>query len=151
MTESLSFSDVTIQCANEVKLLGVTLDYKLTFSSLNNLASKAGAQLCALNRIKRYLDKEARLTFAETFILSRFHYCPIVWHFCGKVNGNKLENIQKRTLSRLIAMGNFHQDYDPLLSSANLSTLDIIHQKCIILEVFKSIKGINPAFFKQLV
>ena len=134
MTESLSFSDVTIQCATEVKLLGVTLDYKLTFSShINNLASKAGALLCALNRIKRYLDKDARLTLAKIFILSYFHYCPIIWHFCGKVNTNTLENIQKRTLS--IALGNFHQDYDSLLSSANLTTLDIILKKCIILEV----------------
>ena len=141
VTESLSFSDVTIQCVTEVKLLGVTLDYKLTFSShINNLASKAGAQLCALNRIERYLGKDARLTLAKTFILSHFRYCPIIWHFCGKVNANKFENIQKRTLS--IALGNFHQDYDSLLCSANLTTLDIIRQKCIILEVFKSIKSI---------
>ena len=142
VTESLSFSDqVTIQCVTEVKLLGVTLDYKLTFSShINNLASKAGAQLCALNRIKRYLGKDARLTLAKTLILSHFRYCPIIWHFCGKVNANKFENIQKRTLS--IALGNFHQDYDSLLCSANLTTLDIIRQKCIILEVFKSIKSI---------
>ena len=136
VTESLSFSDVIIQCATEVKLLGVTLDYKITFSfHINNLASKAGAQLCALNRIKRYLDKDARLTLAKTFILSHFRYCPIIWHFCWKVNANKLENIQKRTLS--IALGNFHQDYDSLkiLSSANLTTLDIISQKCIILEL----------------
>ena len=52
VTESLSFSDITIQCATEVKLLGVTLDNKLTFSAhINYLASKAGAQLCAVNRI----------------------------------------------------------------------------------------------------
>ena len=54
----------------------------------------------------------------------------------------------KRTLS--IALGNFHQDYDSLLSSANLTTLDIIRQKCIILEVFKSIKGINPPYLNNL-
>ena len=96
--ESLSFSNVTIQYATEVKLLGVALDYLAYFSShINNLASKAGAQLFALNRIKHYLDKDARLTLAKTFILSHFRYCPIVWHFCGKVNANKLENIQKGT------------------------------------------------------
>ena len=59
-----------------------------------------------------------------------------------------MENIQKRTLS--IALGNFHQDYDSLLCSANLTTLDIIRQKCIILEVFKSIKGINPPYLNNL-
>ena len=68
--------------------------------------------------------------------------------FCGKVNANKLENIPKRTLS--IAQGNFHQDYDSLLSSANVTILDIIRQKCIILEVFKSIKCINPPYLNNL-
>ena len=79
VTESLYFPDVTIQCATEVKLLGVTLDYKITFSShINNLASKAGAHSCALNRIKRFLDKDARLALAKTFSLSHFRYCPII-------------------------------------------------------------------------
>ena len=64
------------------------------------------------------------------------------------MNANKLENIQKRTLS--IALGNFHQDYDSLLFSANLTTLDIICQKCIILEVFKSFKGVNPPYLNNL-
>ena len=83
--ESLSFSNVTIQYATEVKLLGVTLDYNLTFSSHNNiLASKAGAQLFALNRIKHYLDKDARLTLAKTCILSHFHYCPLYGIFVGR-------------------------------------------------------------------
>ena len=49
-----------------------------------------------------------------------------------------------------LALGNFHQDYVSLLSSANLTTLDIIRQKCIILEVFKSIKGINPPYLNNL-
>ena len=83
-----------------------------------------------MNRIKRYLDKDARLTLAKTFMLSYFCYCPSVWHFCGKVNANKLENIQKRTLS--IALSNFHQDYDSLLSSANQTTLDIVRQKFFV-------------------
>ena len=113
VTESLSFSDVIIQCATEVKLLDVT-DYKLTFSShINNLASKAGAQLCALNRIKRYLDKDARLALAKTFSISHFRYCSIIWHFCRKVKPTSWR-IYKKELS--IALGNIHQDYDSLLS-----------------------------------
>ena len=37
-----------------------------------------------------------------------------------------------------------------LLSSANLTTLDIICQKCIVLEVFKSIRGVIPPYLKNL-
>ena len=46
VTESLSFSDVIIKCATEVKLLDVT-DYKLTFSShINNLVQSRSTVMC---------------------------------------------------------------------------------------------------------
>ena len=68
--------------------------------------------------------------------------------FLWEVERQQVGEYTKKNLS--IALGNFHQDYDSLLSSANLSTLYIIRQKCIILEVFKSIKGINPPNLSNL-
>ena len=67
--EFLELQNVKIQCETSVKLLGVTLDQKLSFNNhINNLAAKAGAQLSALTRIKRYLDESSKLTMAKTFI-----------------------------------------------------------------------------------
>ena len=78
-TEYIEFSDVKIGCEPEVKLLGVKLDYKLSFNThINNLASKARAQLSALTRIKRFLDQDSKLTLAKTFITSHFVYCSAV-------------------------------------------------------------------------
>ena len=58
--ESLKFSNVEIQCVTSVKLLGVTLDYKLNFNEhINFLAAKAGAQLSALSRVRRFLDVDS--------------------------------------------------------------------------------------------
>jgi hypothetical protein len=148
-TESLEFSDVKIECESEVKLLGVTLDYKLSFNThTNNLASKAGAQLSALTRIKRYLDEGCKITLTKTFITSHFRYCPVVWHFCGQGNTEKLENIQKRSLS--LALNQPNNDYGALLKKANLTTLELTRQKCILIEVYKSVNNLNPNYLNNL-
>ena len=137
----MKFSDVEIQCETSVKLLGVRLDYKLYFNEhINFLAAKAGAQLSALSRVQRFLDVDSKLILVKTFILSHFRYCPIVWHFCGKLNANKLEYIQKRALK--LALDHSNEDYGQLLAKANL--LEITRQKCILIEVYKSINNLNP-------
>ena len=45
----------TIKCSTEKKVLGVTIDDKLTFTSrLGNIIKKANQKLHALNRLKLY-------------------------------------------------------------------------------------------------
>ena len=127
----------------------MTLDYKLNFNEhINSLAAKAGAQLSALSRVRRFLDVDSKLILVTTFILSQFRYCPIVWHFSGKLNANKLENIQKRALK--LALDHSNEDYGHLLAKANLTTLEITRQKCILIEVYKSINNLNPVYLNDL-
>ena len=48
-----------IKCKREVKLLGITIDEKLTFTKhIANICSLANNRLRALTRIRRYLSKE---------------------------------------------------------------------------------------------
>ena len=149
--KSLKFSNVEIQCETSVKLLGVTLYYKLNFNErINFLAAKAGGQLSSLSKVRRFLDIDSKLILVKTFILSHFRYCPIVWHFCGKLNANKLENIQKRALK--LALDHSNEDYGQLLAKANLTTgtLEIKRQKCILIEVYKSINNLIPVYLNDL-
>ena len=147
--EFLELQNVKIQCETSVKLLGVTLDLKLSFNNhINNLAAKAGAQLSALTRIKRYLDESSKLTMAKTFIFSHFKYCPVIWHFCGRNNSNKLEQIQKRALN--IALKSSSSDYELLLRQASLTSLELERQKSILIEVYKTLNNLNPAYLKDL-
>jgi hypothetical protein len=51
------FKGVTIACEDEVKLLGVTVDYNLKFDShISTLCKKASRQLNALKRIGKHLN-----------------------------------------------------------------------------------------------
>ena len=76
------------------------------------------------------------------FIMSDFNYCPLVWHFCGQVNNQKLEKIQERALRILFA--DYNSSYMELLGRAGTTTLLIQRLRRIALTVFKSVHGLNP-------
>ncbi len=47
---------------------------------------------------KGVFDLKERQIIYNTFMLSNFNYCPIIWHFCEKTGTEKIEAIQERTL-----------------------------------------------------
>jgi len=94
-----NIDNFTIQCDEEVILLGVTIDFRLNFDKhVSNICKKASRQLNVLKRIGKYSCKLGKLNIYYSFILSNFNYCPLTWHFCSETNTKKVENIQKRAL-----------------------------------------------------
>ena len=85
---------------------------------------------------------------AKTFIFSHFKYCPVIWHFCGRNNSNKLEQIQKSALN--IALKSSSSVYELLLRQASLTSLELERQKSILIEVYKTLNNLNPAYLKDL-
>ena len=81
-------------------------------------------------------------------MLSNFTYYSIVWHFCGIHNNSKVENIQERALR--ILYDDYDSEYTELLTGSGTTTMLHSRCKCIILEVFKSIQGINPACIQNM-
>ena len=78
-----NFSGITIYSSAEVDLLGVKLDTKLSFEShISKMCKKAAGQLNALKRLQgSVISYNTRKALAESFILSNFKYCPLVWYF----------------------------------------------------------------------
>ena len=94
-----------IKCKTEVKLLGITIDEKLTFTKhIANICSLANNRLRALTRIRRYLSKEQTKYLSEAYIISAFKYCPLIWMFCNKTSNNQINKIHKRTLRLVYEM-----------------------------------------------
>ena len=70
-----------INCDTEVKLLGVTIDFKLKFDiHVSNICKKASRQLEILKRIGNNLCKLGKLNIYYSFVLSNFNYCPLTWN-----------------------------------------------------------------------
>ena len=67
--------ETEIACEKTVKLLGVEIDYLLTFDTqVLNMCKKASLQINVLKRIGRYLNFESRKAVYHAFIMSTFNF-----------------------------------------------------------------------------
>ena len=142
-------ADVTVTSESCVKALGVYIDNRLTFNEqIKQSSIKAARQLNALSRISKFLNFKSKKSIFQSFIMSNFTYSPLVWHFCGKNNNSKLEKIQERALR--IVCDDRLSEYSDLIVKVDTSTMLQSRLKCILLEVFKSMKKSNPAYIQRM-
>ena len=136
--------DVSINSESSVKVLGVIIDNRLTFTEhISRCCKKAARQLNALSRIAKYLDMKSKKLIFNSFIMSNFNYCPLVWHFCGKGNNDKLEQIQERSLRTLLSYT--RSDYESLLDTFGTIPLLTSRLKYMTLEAVRSVRQENAA------
>ena len=131
--------NIALKPEPRVKVLGIMLDSKLNFN--HHVSAKAAWKLNALARISRFLSTSSRMIIYNSFINSNVNYCPIVWHFCGKMNGDKIEKIQERALRMIYR--NYDSLYSELLRDAGAYTMLDKRLHSMLLHVFKSLKGMN--------
>ena len=147
---SFNLNGNIIKTEDEVKLLGVTIDYELKFNShITNICRKASRQLNVLKRMGKYLNRLGKLTIYHSFILSNFNYCPVIWHFCSEANTKQMEKIQERAL-KFIYREN-HSTYEELLAKSKLPSLQIRRIRTIAIETFKIINKETPQYLHDLV
>ena len=96
---ALNINKPTINSENSIKLLGTEIDNTLSFDKhVSNLLKKASNQLNAIRRIQKYMGFKEKEVILNSFVLSNFNYCPLVWHFCSSKSLKKIEKIQQRVL-----------------------------------------------------
>ena len=138
-----------IKCEENVKLLGVPLDFQLNFNThVSNICKKASKQLKVLKRIGKHLCKLGKLKIYHSFILSNFNYCPLTWHFCGEANTKKIEKIQERALRFIYS--DYSSSYESLLIKSQLPSLKVRRLRTIALESFKILNNLSPAYLNDL-
>ena len=99
--------DITLLSESRVKLLDVIIDNRLQFNDhIIAMCCRAARQLNALARISKHIDTNSKHIIYNSFVASNYDYCPLVWHFCGQVDNNKLEKLQERSLCII------HNDYE---------------------------------------
>ena len=81
---SLSIKDHILSTEAEVDLLGITIDYRLSFDThIGNLWKMAARQINALKKLSGFLNQSSKHTMVNSFIIANFNYCPVIWHFCS--------------------------------------------------------------------
>ena len=146
---SLKLKDTPIVFEDEVKLLGITIDFKLNFDThISNICKKASRQLNCLKRLGKFLTRLGRLTVYHSFILSNFNYCPLTWHFCSEANTKKMERIQERALRFIY--DDHNTSYEDLLMKSKLPSLKLRRIRTMALESFKIINKDCPVILQDL-
>ena len=93
INKSIVIDNKTIESSKSVKLLELTIDNKLNFGIyINNICKVASG----LGRIRNRLNLSQAKILHDSFILSQFNYCCLVWIFCSKTLQNIINQIQKR-------------------------------------------------------
>ena len=65
---NIEIADVSIPCADHVKLLGIDLDYKLDFDvQVTQICKKAARQLNVLQRLSKFLNEKNRFLIYKSF------------------------------------------------------------------------------------
>ena len=136
---------VSIDVVSSVELLGITIDSKLKFDHhVAKLCQKANNKISAFSRISHYLnEKQSRLLY-NSFIMSQFNYCPLIWMFCGKVANNDLNRTHKRALR--ILLNDHTSTFNELLHRVNECTIHQKNLQKLMLEVYNSLTQQNPSF-----
>ena len=88
-----------IKSEKEQVLLGITIDFNLTFENhINNICKKASQKLNALARVAPYMNMQKRRIIMKSFVTSQFGYCPLIWMFHSRRLNNKINSIHERAL-----------------------------------------------------
>jgi len=142
---TLKLRSAQISSVPEVKLLGVTLDQNLNFTShVRNVCKKAARQINAMSRLTNMLSIQTKLSMFNAFVKSNFAYCTLVFHFCGVNNDKKLEKMFERALRTVY--NDYSCPYHELLKRSNSKLLYEEREDLVIELVYKILQRISPQF-----
>ena len=97
-----------------VKLLGVTIDSKLNINGhVKTICQMIKNKVKAFSRIARNLDYQKASLLYNSFILTNFNYCPLIWMLCGKTANEEVNRVHKRALR--VLLNDFDSTFEELL------------------------------------
>jgi len=139
----ISFENSKILATDSVELLGVTLDNKLSFSThIKNLCKTANNKLAAIIRLRKYLSIKQTKLLINSYVLSYFSYCPILWMFCFKKDMEIINRLHKRALRTIY--DDFTLDREQLLLKEKTCSIHTKHLRTLMTEIYKTINKENP-------
>ena len=94
------------------------------------------------------MDVSTKLTILQSFIRSNFTYCCHIWYFCSPTLREKVERIQFRGLRYVYS--DYSSSYEVLLERSGLQSIDLLIQKTILVEIFKSLHKIGAPYLANL-
>ena len=142
-TYSITVGTNVIKCSDVVKLLGVNIDSQLTFyPHIKEVCKKASQKTKALLRVRSCLSQSQADVLINSYILSAFNYCPLVWMFCSKKAHDLINSTHRRALSAKV--NKFSFPLNVLLRNTNSVSIHARNLRLLVCEVYMTLNRLNP-------
>ena len=134
---------------HKVKLLGVTIDSELKFTDhMTQVCKKVSKKLNALSRQCAILPFQKRKMLMQTFILSQFNFCPLVWMCHNRGINNKINELHYRAL-RMVYNDN-SSTFAKLLEKDGSYTIHQRNIQYLATEMYKILNNLAPFFLNSI-
>ena len=144
---SINVGGFDISNSSSKKLLGVTIDNKMTFKTyVTKICAKASQKLHALSRVGNYMDLKQRKIITQSFIRSQFGYCPLVWMFNSRELNTRINKIHERSLR--IVYQDHKSSFASLLQKDQSFTIHERNIQTLGIELYKVANGIAPEIMR---
>ena len=138
-----------IENSSSKKLLGVTIDAKLSFEKhIEQIYPKARAKLKALARIAPLINIKEKKVLMKAFFMAQFSYCLLTWMFHSRKLNNKINKLHERCL-RIVYSDNT-SSFEELLETDN--SISVHHRNIQVLanELYKIVNSLSPEIMKEV-
>ena len=140
---SITVGSCIVPSAKVVKLLGISFDNQLTFyPHVKEVCKKASQKIKALLRIRNYLSQSQTDLLLNSYIMSAFNYCPLVWMFCSKQAHNLINATHRRALCA--KTNRFSLSLPELLRESQSVSIHTKHLRLLLIEVYMAINHLSP-------
>ena len=83
----------------------------------------------------------------NSFLLSNFNYCPLIWIFCGKRCNKEINRVHKHALRALL--GDYESTFECLLTKNNEIAIHTKNLQKLMTEIYKSLNHESPSFMGE--
>ena len=119
---TMKFDEHEVKSSDYLKILGVTIENKLTLSEhISNICKKTSCKIGVFLRLRNLILWSAKVQLYKSDILPHLTYCDMVWYFCKSSDKKKMERIQERALRAVFKYKS--EPYSELLTRAGLLSL----------------------------
>ena len=96
----------------------------------------------AFSRIALNHEYEANVMLYDSFVLSNFNYCPLIWMCNGKSSSNEIDRFRKRAFR--VLLDDYGSIFVELLQKKSEHTIHTRNRQTLLLELYTRFSYKNP-------
>ena len=111
---------------------------------MNRTSKSTANKLNELIALKRFLGFQERKALENSFVLSNFNHCTLVWMFASSQSLTKIENLHKRTLR--FTLDNYTSSCQRILEKSGKFSMNIKRKHRLCIERHKTLNILLRAY-----